>query len=91
MLFPPQLGIKGHIKIFSIGIWNFCAIDEDWLLTNLLVWKSICTDLESVSFIRQILVQISTLLTADCSFLVELPTVSHISLCKENLFDFSRV
>jgi hypothetical protein len=32
MLFPPQLGIKSHTKIFScVGIWNFCAIDEDWL------------------------------------------------------------
>jgi hypothetical protein len=34
MLFPPQLGIK----IFCcVGIWNFCTIDEDWLLSNLLV------------------------------------------------------
>jgi hypothetical protein len=38
MLFPPQLGMKSHTKIFSrVGIWNFCAIDEDWLLSNLLV------------------------------------------------------
>jgi hypothetical protein len=38
MLFPPQLGIKSHTKIFScIGIWNFCALDEDWLLFNLVV------------------------------------------------------
>jgi hypothetical protein len=38
MLFPPQLGIKSHAKIFScVGIWNFCAIDEDWLLFNLVV------------------------------------------------------
>jgi hypothetical protein len=33
MFFAPQLGIKSHTKIFScVGIWNFCAIDEDWLL-----------------------------------------------------------
>jgi hypothetical protein len=39
MLCPPQqLGIKSHTKIFScVGIWNFCAIDEDWLLFNLVV------------------------------------------------------
>jgi hypothetical protein len=38
MLSPPQLGIKSHTKIFScVGIWNFCAIDEDWLLFNLVV------------------------------------------------------
>jgi hypothetical protein len=36
MLFPPQLGIKNHTKIFScVGIWKFYAIDEDWLLFNL--------------------------------------------------------
>jgi hypothetical protein len=38
VLFPPQLGIKSHTKVFSfVGIWNFCAIDEDWLLFNLVV------------------------------------------------------
>jgi hypothetical protein len=38
MLFPPQIGIKTHTKIFCcVGIWNFCAIDEDWLLLNLVV------------------------------------------------------
>jgi hypothetical protein len=38
MLFPPQLGINSHTKIFScVGIWNFCGIDEDWLLSNLVV------------------------------------------------------
>jgi hypothetical protein len=36
MLFPPQLGMKGHTKIFCcVGILNFCIIDEDWLLFNL--------------------------------------------------------
>jgi hypothetical protein len=31
-----QLGIK----IFScVGMWNFCAIDEDWLLFNLVVYE----------------------------------------------------
>jgi hypothetical protein len=38
MVFSPQLGIKSNTKIFScVGIWNLCAIDEDWLLSNLLV------------------------------------------------------
>jgi hypothetical protein len=32
--------------------------------------------LDSLSFIRHFLVQIATLLTADCSFLVEISTVS---------------
>jgi hypothetical protein len=40
--------------------------------------KSICTDLDSLSFIHHFLVQIATLLTADCSFLVEISTVSPI-------------
>jgi hypothetical protein len=34
--------------------------------------KSLCTNLDSLSFIRHFLVQIATLLTADCSFLVEI-------------------
>jgi hypothetical protein len=50
VLFPPQLGIKAHTKIFScVGIWNFCAIHEDWLLFNLVVVKSIYTDLDSLA------------------------------------------
>jgi hypothetical protein len=29
---------SSHSKIFCfVGIWNFCAIDEDWLLFNLVV------------------------------------------------------
>jgi hypothetical protein len=38
MLFPPQLGIKSHTKICScVAIWNFCAINEDRVLFNLVV------------------------------------------------------
>jgi hypothetical protein len=44
----------------------------------LLFVKSICTDLDSLSFIRRFLVQIATLLTADYSFLIEISTVSPI-------------
>jgi hypothetical protein len=58
-----------------VGIWYFCAIDEDWLLFV----KSICTDLDSLSFIPQFFVKIAILLTADRSFLVELSTVSPIA------------
>jgi hypothetical protein len=47
-----------------------------WLI--LLFVKSVCTDLDSLSFIRHFIVQIATLLTADCSFLVEISTVSPI-------------
>jgi hypothetical protein len=46
----------------------------------LLSVKSICTDLDSLSFIRHFIVQIATLLTADCSFLVEISTVSPIAM-----------
>jgi hypothetical protein len=46
----------------------------------LLFVKSICTDFDSLSFIRHFLVQIAILLTADCSFLVEIPTVSPIAM-----------
>jgi hypothetical protein len=42
--------------------------------------KSICTDLDSLSFIRHFPVHIATLLTAYCSFLVELSTVSPIAM-----------
>jgi hypothetical protein len=38
--------------------------------------KSICTDLDSLSLIRHLFVQIATLFTTDYSFLVELSTVS---------------
>jgi hypothetical protein len=53
---------------------ELCTNDEDWLI--FLFGKSICTDLDSLSFIRHFLGQIATLLTADCSFQVELSTVS---------------
>jgi hypothetical protein len=43
-----------------------------------LIVKSVCTDLDLLSFIRHFLVQIAILLTADCSFLVEISTVSPI-------------
>jgi hypothetical protein len=46
----------------------------------IVVVKSICTDLDSLSFIRHFLVQIVTLLTAYCSFLVELSTISPIAM-----------
>jgi hypothetical protein len=46
----------------------------------LLFVKSICTDLDSLTFIRHFLVQIATLLTADCTFLVEISTVSPIAM-----------
>jgi hypothetical protein len=42
--------------------------------------KSICADLDSLNFIRHILVQTATLLTADYSFLVEISTVSPIAI-----------
>jgi hypothetical protein len=59
---------------------EFCAIDGDWLLFIFLFVKSVCTDLDSLRFIHHFLVQIATLLTADCSFLLELPTVSAIAM-----------
>jgi hypothetical protein len=81
MLFPPQLGIKSHAKIFScVGIWNFCVIDENWLLFNLVVCEVNMYRFGLVEFIRHFLVQIVTLLTADCSFLVEISTVSPITM-----------
>jgi hypothetical protein len=46
----------------------------------LLFVKSICTDLDLLSFIRRFIVQIATLLTADCSFLVEISVVSPIAM-----------
>jgi hypothetical protein len=46
----------------------------------LLFVKSVCTDLDSLSFIRHFLVQIATLLTAANSFLVEISTVSPIAM-----------
>jgi hypothetical protein len=46
----------------------------------LLFVKSICTDLDSLSFIRHFLDQIVTLLTADCSFLLEISMVSLIAI-----------
>jgi hypothetical protein len=76
MLFPPQLGIKGQTKIFSsVGIWKFFAIDENWLLFNL-VCEVNMNRFGFVDFYSPFLVQIATLLTADCSFLVEISTVS---------------
>jgi hypothetical protein len=42
--------------------------------------KSVCTDLDSLGFIRHFLFQIMTLLTADCSFLVEHSAVSPIAM-----------
>jgi hypothetical protein len=42
--------------------------------------KSICTDLDSLSFICHFLVQIVTLLTADCNFLVEISAVTPIAM-----------
>jgi hypothetical protein len=42
--------------------------------------KSVCTDLDSLCFIRHFLVQIATLLTADCNFLVEISTDSPIAM-----------
>jgi hypothetical protein len=44
----------------------------------LLVVKSVCTDLDSLSFIRHFYVQIATLLTADCSFLVDITLLDFI-------------
>jgi hypothetical protein len=46
----------------------------------LLFVKSICTDLDSLSFIRHFLVKIAILLTVDSSFLVEISTVSPIAM-----------
>jgi hypothetical protein len=42
--------------------------------------KSVCTDLDSLSFIRHFLYQIATLLRADCSFLVEISTVFPVAM-----------
>jgi hypothetical protein len=51
MLFPPQLGIKSHNKIFScVGIWNFCVIDEDWLLFNLVGSLTLPATMETLAF-----------------------------------------
>jgi hypothetical protein len=81
MLFPPQLGIKSHTKIFScVGIWNFCATDEDWLLFNLVVCEVNMYRFGFVEFFCHFLVQIATLMTADCSFLVEISAVSRIAM-----------
>jgi hypothetical protein len=53
MLFPPELGIKSHTKLFScVGIWNFCAIDEDWLLFNLVVCE--VTDKVTIRFYEEL-------------------------------------
>jgi hypothetical protein len=46
----------------------------------LLFVKSICSDFASLIYIRHFLVQTATLLTADCSFLVEHSTVSRIAI-----------
>jgi hypothetical protein len=64
MLFPPQLGVKSRTKIFCcVGIWNFCTIVEDLLLFNLVVCEvNIFSDLDLLSFIRNFLVRIATLL-----------------------------
>jgi hypothetical protein len=81
MLFTPNLGIKSRTKIFRcIGIWNICTGNEDWLLLIFLFVNSIHTDLQSMSIIRHICVQIATPLTSDCSFLVKFCTVSLIAM-----------
>jgi hypothetical protein len=50
-----------HTKIFCcVGIWNLCTTNEDGLLSNLLVVKSIYTDLDSLSFIRRFLMDLLT-------------------------------
>jgi hypothetical protein len=46
------------------------------MLSNFLFAKSLCTYLDSLTFIRYFLVQIVTSLSADCRFLVEHSAVS---------------
>jgi hypothetical protein len=72
MLFTPQLGIKSHTKIFiCLAYGTYVPLMKIDCCLILLFVKSICTDLDSLSFIRHFLVQIATLLAADCSFLVD--------------------
>jgi hypothetical protein len=64
MLFLLQLGIKSHTKIFScVGIWNFCAIDEDWLLFNLLVCEVNMYRFGFVEFYSPLFVRTANLFT----------------------------
>jgi hypothetical protein len=80
MLFPPQLGIKSHTKIFSfVGIWNFCAIDEDLLLFNLVCEVNMFR-FGFVEFYSPFSCPDIDFLTADCSFLVDISTVSPIAM-----------
>jgi hypothetical protein len=80
MLFPPQLGIKSHTKIFScVGIWKFCAIDEDWSLSNLLVCEVNMHPFGFVEFYSPFSCPDSDFVATDCSFLVEISTASLVA------------
>jgi hypothetical protein len=59
---------------------KICDINEDWLLSNLVVCEVNMYRFGFVEFCLPFSCQIATLLTADYSFLVEISTVSPISM-----------
>jgi hypothetical protein len=61
-------------------MWSLCTIAEDWLLSNLLVCEVSMYRFGFVEIYSPFSCQIATLLTADCSFLVEISTVSLIAM-----------